>query len=339
MKQEIKNGTIGGTREILAQNLPLEAPYLLQIFPVYGCNFRCGYCIHSLPREQHGYLSNKTFMDMELFQKTVDDMALRNAHIKMLRFAAIGEPLLHKNIAEMVAYAKQSGIADSIDIVSNASLLTKELSDQLAEAGLSRFRISLEGLCKEDYEKHAGAAIDFEQMVENIAYLYNHCKDTRIYIKIIDYMVQDPNQQKTFFERFQPICHDIAIEHLTPTIHEIDYDELSQGMEMNKAQNGEKLWTSEICSQPFYMMQVNPDGYVVPCCSMKYPVVLGNVNEENILDIWNGENFNSFRRSMLCSVKNAGQVCRECKLYLYDMHPQDRLDKYKEELLFKYRRN
>lgn len=328
--------TPGGKREPLAKALPLEMPYLIQIFPVYACNFKCGYCIHSLDRKQHGYISDEVMMPLDLYKKAIDDMKKTGRKIKMLRFAAIGEPLLHPQIAEMVAYAKQSEVANSIDIVTNGALLTPELSDALIAAGLSKLRISLEGLSAEDYKKHSAAEVDFTKFVDNIRYFYDNCGETRMYIKIIDYMVQKEEEQKRFYDIFKPITHDIAIEHLTPTIEEIDYDEISGGMETNKPQNGEKLLMSQVCPQPFYMMQINPDGNVVPCCSMKYPGVLGNVKEQSVQEVWKGEKFNQFRREVLQGVKQIKGACSKCNLYLYDLHEEDMLDACVEELLKKY---
>lgn len=328
--------TPGGKREPLAKALPLEMPYLIQIFPVYACNFKCGYCIHSLDRKQHGYISDEVMMPLDLYKKAIDDMKKTGRKIKMLRFAAIGEPLLHPQIAEMVAYAKQSEVANSIDIVTNGALLTPELSDALIAAGLSKLRISLEGLSAEDYKKHSMAEVDFTKFVDNIRYFHENCGETRMYIKIIDYMVQKEEEQKRFYDIFKPITHDIAIEHLTPTIEEIDYDEISGGMETNKPQNGEKLLMSQVCPQPFYMMQINPDGNVVPCCSMKYPRVLGNVKEQSVQEVWKGEKFNQFRREVLQGVKQIKGACSKCNLYLYDLHEEDMLDACVEELLKKY---
>lgn len=337
MVKGIRNSTPGGKRTPLAKVLPLSAPYLVQIFPVYGCNFRCGYCIHALDRSLHGYISNKIVMDLDFFKKAIDDMKVAGWKIKMLRFAAIGEPLLHKDIAKMVSYAKQADIAESIDIVTNGSLLTRELSDELVKAGLTRLRISLEGLSSQDYKKHASVNVDFETMVENIHYFYEHCGDTKVYIKIIDYMVPDTQTQDKFHKMFQPLCHSLAIEHLTPTIEEIDYNELSGNRENNRPQNGEKLIESSICPQPFYMMQINPDGNVVPCCSMKYPMILGNVLEDSVDNVWNGQTYNLFRRNMLEGVWNASEVCKNCTLYRYDLHEEDKLDDVAIELKEKYK--
>ena len=331
------SATPGGIREPLREVLPLDTPYLIQMFPVYGCNFRCGYCLHALDRRQHGYISEVPFMDMGLYRKCIDDMRGFGQKLKMLRFAAIGEPLLHPNIAEMVRYAKQADIAQSVDIVTNGSLLTYELSDQLIDAGLDRLRISVEGLSAEDYAAHAHADIDFDRFVEQIRYFYEHSRRTHVYIKIIDYMVQAPQARERFFEIFQPVCHSIAIEHLTPTIEEIDYEKLSGGMETGKPQNGEALLDAQVCPQGFYMMQINPDGKVAPCCSMKYPAILGDASKQSVSEIWRGAAFNRFRVQMLRSREQAGTVCRDCKLYLYDLHPEDVLDGVREELGIKYK--
>ena len=333
---ETSGVTPGGARELLRDALPLETPYLIQIYPARGCNFRCGFCLHALDPAQQGHLSDVPFLDLALYRKCIDDMKGFGRRLKMLRFAAIGEPLLHKDIAEMVAYAKKADVAESVDIVTNGSLLTPALSDALAAAGLDRLRISVEGLSAEDYRENAGAEVDFWRFVDRLRYAYEHCGDTHIYIKIIDYMVRTEERRQRFYEMFRPLCHSIAIEHLTPTVAEIDYDRLSGGMETNRPQTGETLLDAEVCPQGFYMMQINPDGKVVPCCSMKYPAVLGDVKREAVPEILRGAAFNRFRVKMLRSREQVGPVCRDCRLYRYDLHPEDVLDEVREKLGKKY---
>lgn len=324
--------TPGGTRTVLSDVLPLDTPYLIQMFPCSACNFRCKFCIYALEHSQRGRLSDCTFMDMSLYRKCVDDMRRFPRKVKMLRFAAIGEPLLHKNIAEMVAYAKRAQVAESIDIVTNASRLTNELSDALIDGGLDRLRISIEGLSREDYRKNAQVDLDFDAFIEQIRYFYTRSKGTHVYIKIIDYMVQEEARRQRFFELFQPISHSIAVEHLTPTIAEIDYQALSGGQTNDTPQNGGTLLQADVCPQGFYMMQINPDGKVVPCCSMRYPAILGDVRQTGVPELWNGPAFNQFRLDMLRQRSSVGKVCRECNLYLYDLHREDVLDDNKSQI-------
>lgn len=330
------NPTTGGARTYLAEELPLSTPYLIQIFPVYACNFRCKYCIYSLEKANHGYISDEIFMSIDLFKKIIDDIKKFDKKIKMIRFAAIGEPLLHNKISEMIKYVREADVAESIDIVTNASMLNEELSLKLINSGLSKLRISIEGLSSEEYLENCGAKIDFDNLVKQISYFYQNKKETKVYIKIIDYMIKTDKNKDDFYEIFAPICDEIAIEHLTPTIAEIDYEIISNGAEMNKPQNEEDMIFTQICPQPFYMMQVNPDGNVVPCCAMKYPAVIDNVKNNSVTDIWNSSSYNEFRIKLLSGVTMAGEVCRNCNLYLYGMHREDVLDEYASLLKSKY---
>ena len=328
--------TPGGKRVQLKSILPLSMPLMIQIFPIYGCNFKCEFCIHGLDRSKHGYISDTPVMDMDLYRKIIRDIKESGQKIKMLRFAAIGEPLMHKNIAEMIKIANNADVADSVDIVTNGSLLTHSLSDALINAGLSRLRISVEGLNDKDYEKRCHCKVDFNEFVKNITYFYKMKTKTEVYIKIIDYMVKSKEDRDKFFNIFGPISDSIAIEHLTPTIAEIDYARVSDGMVLDKGQNGEVLLNAKVCPQGFYMMQINPDGKVVPCCSMKYPAILGNVAENSVQKIWTGKEFNHFRHKMLKSRLEASKVCRECILFRYDLHEEDILDDAAEDLMRKY---
>ena len=174
--------------------------------------------------------------------------------------------------------------------------------------------------------------IDFKQLVENIRYFYRHRGNTRVYIKIIDYMLKTREDERLFYEIFEEICDDIAIEHLTPTVKGIDYAKIANCIEKEQAQNGGTLVDSNICPQPFYLMQINPDGNVVPCCSMHYPGVFGSVEKERILDIWQGKKLNAFRCELLKGNNNANSVCKTCNLYLYGMYKEDILDPYKYKL-------
>lgn len=333
LKAKILEGTTpGGKRTVLAKSLPLDTPFLVQIFPIYACNLRCSYCIYSIPKSQHGYISSKTVMDMDIYKKCIDEIANFPNKLKMLRFAGIGEPLLHKDIAEMVRYAKMKNIAESVDIVTNGLLLNQELALSLIDAGLDRLRVSVQGLSKEKYKSLSGIDIDFDLFIKNLKFFYKNRGNTKVYIKIIDCALESKEEERKFFEIFGDICDFIAIEHLTPAVEGIDYAKLAGKKSLDMTQNGTPILEANICPQPFYMMQINPDGNVVPCCSFSYPTIVGNATEESIVDIWNSSKFRAFRRNMLDGVKNASSVCSKCKTYKYGIYKEDVLDDYAEQL-------
>lgn len=326
-------------RAKLSEEIPLSVPKIVQIFPVYACNLRCEYCIFSMPESQRGYISDEKVMTLDTYRKCIDDICEFDSPLKMLRFAAMGEPLLHPQITEMVRYAKERKVAASVEIVTNATLLNERLSEQLVDAGLDRIRISLEGLRQEHYLKHSGIKIDTENFFHQIAYLHAHKAKTRIYIKIIDYMLESLEDKQMFYQRFSNICDEIAVEHLTPTIEEIDFQAFSNKKDYELTQNGNELLAAQVCPMPFYFMQINPDGNVVPCCSTKYPAILGNIREESLKQIWNGQRFMQLRLQMLNGASSACDVCKTCNLFQYGMHVEDYLDNSSERIksrLLKY---
>lgn len=331
--KRIDGKTPGGKRTKLSDVIPLDTPYIIQIFPVYACNFRCNYCIHSVNVEKRGFISEKVFIDFEIYKKCIDDLCQFPRKIKMLRFAGTGEPLLHKDIAKMIKYAVDKDISDSIEIVTNGSLLTKEIADKLIEANLSKLRISIQGINSIKYKETIGLEFNFDKFIDNLTYFYNKKNNTKVYIKIIDCALEK-NEQKQFFDIFGDICDEIAIEHLLPAVSQIDYSVVSKE-ETKLTQNGLILKNYEVCPQPFYLMQVNPEGNIVPCCAMETTAVLGNCKEESMYNIWNGEKYKNFRKNQLTKQKNNYSVCRKCKQYVYAMFPEDVLDNDSEKILEK----
>ena len=85
--QRIDGQTPGGKRQRLADRLPLDTPFSIQVFPVYACNLACAYCIHSVPLEERGFIAAKTVLDMGLYRKFIADLAAFPRPLKMLRFA------------------------------------------------------------------------------------------------------------------------------------------------------------------------------------------------------------------------------------------------------------
>lgn len=316
----IDGKTTSGNRNLLAKVLPLKTPYIIQVFPTYACNLSCNYCIHSVPVKERGFISREINMEFYLYKKAIDEISLFEDKLKMLRFAGTGEPLLHKDIANMVSYAKEKNVAKSIEIVTNGVLLSEKMSLNLIDAGVDKIRISIQGLSGSAYNKDETF---FKNFIENLKFLYQNKKNTNIYIKIIDCALD--NNEKKFFEIFGDICDFIAIEHMIPAVKQINYDKIGQGIS-NITQNGLMVQDVQVCPQPFYFMQINPDGNIIPCCSMETPVILGNLKNDKLKDIWLGDKFKIFRQIQLLKEKNKFPVCKNCQQYKYMMFPEDNID-------------
>jgi MoaA/NifB/PqqE/SkfB family radical SAM enzyme len=97
----------------------LEFPTVFYIEPTNDCNLSCIMCPRKKSRKAVGYMS------FGLFRDVVDQLSRRN--IAQLSLHLAGEPLLHPRIAEMVAYAKGSGLR-TVRFATNATLLNENLA-------------------------------------------------------------------------------------------------------------------------------------------------------------------------------------------------------------------
>ena len=309
----------------MADALPLRTPFVVQVFPVYACNFKCNYCVFCLDKKERRFISDKVVMDFSLYRKTIDGLALFSDKIKVLRFVGIGEPLLHKRIADMVKLAVLKDVADTVEIVTNASVLTPSLSDALISAGLSRLVVSIQGITKEKYQEVSKVRINFENLVENIRYFFKNKDKTHVYIKMADDAFLDGEAgKKKFYEIFGGICDSFGMEHIIPIYSLIDYKgTLKESKDMSQTQFGLPVPELKICHQPFFHMQLNPDGKVVPCYSWEYPEIIGDANRQSMFEIWNGEQFRQFRRRMIDGRKSVCKICAECNISKYRIFPED----------------
>lgn len=313
----------------LHEQLPLSSPLSIHIFSSFYCNFKCRYCLHSLDTDDLQEMGfQKQFMEFQVYQKAIDDIASHHWHLKALIFAGHGEPLLHPDIAAMVAYAKERKISDRIEVVTNGSLLTHSLSDALIAAGLDRLRISLQGVSADQYKEMSGIDIDFAKFIEQLQYFYEHKTETEVYIKVIDLALKNPGDA----ERFEALCRGAsdlhAIEYAIPFVQEIDLGELSGNCKQGNCHS------SRICSMPFYMMALYPNGDVLPCCSTK-PPLLGNILQDNLKKIWESRERNNFLIQQLNGAKTI-PVCSACSVPQFGLQEGDYLDGYEDELISVY---
>lgn len=331
-------------RTPLVEQLPLGAPLGVHISPSTYCNFKCRYCEHTLDREHGSFHKNQIGclkyenMSMETFELILGQLKELEVKVKMLDFAWLGEPLLNPNLADMVRMAKSEEVADTVCIVTNGSLLTPELSDRLIDAGLDRLRVSLQGLSSEAYWEISAIKLNFEKFRENIDYFYHKKKHTQLYIKILDAMVKEPEEEKKFRELFENSCDVLNIEHLIPLKEGIDLTSLKREFEVTYF--GDRAVENHICPKPFFFMAISPQGDIFPCdCAdyceedgKQYNRILGNVRDKTISEVWNGKELRELRLRMIYGEKDKIPLCNQCNDSIYSIFQEDRLDGYEERL-------
>ena len=321
---EEKMKQINGERARLAPKLPLKEPFSISVTTANVCNLECEFCAIS----EKGRARNKSLMDIETFKIFIDSVNKAEWHLKQIVLVGLGEPLVNPNIVEFVKMIKKANIAEKVHIVTNAVNLNKNMAEELIEAGLDVLRVSLNGLSDEDYVRYTNKKVDFNKLVEQIRYFHDKALNTKIYIKIMDYMVDSDDKLLFFKNLFEPISTVCNVEYLTEMSTTLDYNQVSKETK-KKGLKGFELAETEICPLPFYHIYLNAEGTISACCvagpwSTPPALVMGDLHEESINDIWNGKRFNEFFISMLKYGKNcANETCKGCKAYLSYIYPED----------------
>ena len=128
------------------------------IEPTVACNLDCITCFRNEWENPVGQMTDMTFARILDGLKGLDP-------IPSLYFGGIGEPLVHARTPTWVAQAKALDIR--VELITNGTTLTEEISRQLIEAGLDLLWVSLDGASPRTYaDVRLGAKLP--QVIENL---------------------------------------------------------------------------------------------------------------------------------------------------------------------------
>jgi MoaA/NifB/PqqE/SkfB family radical SAM enzyme len=143
--------------QLAAREQPLPSPVEAYFEVANRCNSKCATCpLTFSPQEAARQLS------LDEFKSLVAQ--LPDLHRAVLQ--GIGEPLLNRELAAMIAHLKSRGVYTVFN--TNAALLTRRRQVELVESGLDELRVSLDSSTPETYLKVRGIPA-FDRVVTNVA--------------------------------------------------------------------------------------------------------------------------------------------------------------------------
>jgi radical SAM protein with 4Fe4S-binding SPASM domain len=281
-------------------------------------------------------------MSANLFRTIIDQLAEFPGRIRTLIFCGRGEPTLHKELPEMISYAKRKNVADAIRLTTNGFNLSPELNRSLIDSGLDYIRISVPAIDEQTCYEITGAKLNLRHYIDNIRNLYENksalmtvfCKTTDVAIGAKNGAVLQPNLAEEFYTAFDNVCDYAFIENIVPQVPRALTDDENRAMWIGGSTKVKNVYSSDnpgspICERLFYHFTINSQGAVYPCdLNESEALLLGNVNDKNLLQIWNGDALTRLRLSFLRD--NIPMACSECAVALYDF-PND-LHKYSREI-------
>jgi len=119
----------------------------MQIEPTTRCNYTCGYCVGRHLEQQD--LSLDTYKSV--INATTD--------LKYIQLQGEGEPLLHPNFFDMVAYARNKYPDIKISTTTNGSMFTKDVISKLESAQLTSIFISIESTDDFEFQQIRGGKL------------------------------------------------------------------------------------------------------------------------------------------------------------------------------------
>ncbi len=137
-----------------------KVPWLIELSVTYRCNCRCKHCSVS-----------NYFSDADLHRelkteeiKHILDQAVAMGIPKVDYFG--GEPLLRKDIVELVRYGEELGLY--ISLTTNAWMLNRQMILDLKQAGISCINVSLDSVDEEEHDRLRGLPGVYLKAIEGI---------------------------------------------------------------------------------------------------------------------------------------------------------------------------
>lgn len=305
-------------------------PIYVEIGPINRCNYRCSFCAI----DYTGY--NGPVFPVDAMKRLLSEM--KESGVKSVMFAGSGEPLMHPDIAAIVAHG-----ANGLDlaITTNGSLLQKDLTKMILPH-LQWIRVSLNAFTPSEYARvHKCGAGLFERVLHNLEDAVAIKQKHGLHVTIgVQCVILGPNLNGVvkmgrrlkdigvdYFSLKPFSAHPLAINKgLGEVMNEVPEFILSELMELNGhgfTVNIRKHAISVLerraksyrrCLGLPFWVYIEADGEVYPCNSYlgKQEYSYGNVIHTTFRDVWLGAKARKVQEDLGAGV---GPNCRlACRL-------------------------
>ena len=288
-------------------------PLFVSVEPAAVCQLRCPECPVGQGNGERLKVSGERTMPREVWERVLDQTA---PWVHTMQFYFQGEPLLNKDLPQMIAEASKAGLYTIVS--TNAQVLDKQWAYALVGAGLDRIIVSMDGLTQATYGAYRVGG-DVEKVKKALGYLREAKEQlhARICIELQCLRLKTNEQEwKAFKKAYKKLGADRLV---FKTAQLYDYEEghpLMPSKERysryRKGEDGKyhRKPMGRGCLRVWSGVVVTTNGEVLPCCYDKARAhAYGNIMECSMAELFEGEKAKAFRRAAL---QEQPVICREC---------------------------
>lgn len=297
-------------------------------------------------------------MSLETFKTIAAKFRPHVEKIRFLSLHGCGEPLLDKSLPEKIQFAKEVGFRE-IGFTSNCSALTEKTSRRLLEAGLNCIIPSIDGLTREVHEA-IRPRTDYDAIVRNVRHFIKYRDEHDFHCKVLVRMVRQQlnvdqwDDYNSFWREFlNPEKGDdvlgMDIHNTGGKVPDYDKKKISDFDDKEEAfkdqfrgsvkggrfdellapdkETGEIcVKASEVealggCPDLFTRLSIFASGGVALCSADQAGYFdLGNVIDQDPVDIFNSEHFVRYRNQWLNDLHMELDYCKDCTVVLSRFH-------------------
>ncbi len=281
-----------------------ESPRLIWIEPTNACNLRCIMC------DRKAVESRKTgTMDFELYTRIVDEAAAMGAGEVSMGLG--GEPLIHPRLPDMIRYARSKGLTVSFN--TNANLLDEAKSRAILESGPDKIVFSVDGACKETYEKIRVGG-NFDTVTANIKRFLALKKEIgldkprTVFQTII--MKGTENEIGTVIDTWHPLVDEVSVAAVA------EYGHIGGVSLVKRNRKSPRI----PCPLLWFSLSIQWNGDVTVCCNdMGGELVIGNITRDNLKSLWQSDKLNEMRRILRKGQTGKIPRCDRCEAINVDL--------------------
>jgi radical SAM protein with 4Fe4S-binding SPASM domain len=276
-------------RAIVKKSRVIE-PKVLQIENTNLCNAKCVMCPHTIMKRKG------KIMTLNDFKKILENVDYK---IKRLTITGFGEPFMDSGLIDKINFVNEKYPWIKIDIYTNASLLTPEITDKLVKTKLDRITFSINGT-RANYGKIMG--LDYEKTKANVLYFLSKNKKTLTNISLM-ILKENEKEIKEFMDFWREKADSVRVYMPSNWAGSLSIPVISKtGMK-------QKRWP---CSGLWMAITVDVNGNMIMCCrDYESKVSFGNLLKEKARKIRQGQKFQELLKKHL-DYNYSSEICKSC---------------------------